>query len=245
MFCNNCGKEVEDGTKFCTNCGQKIISNKVEYTNEAKKVDKPVMGKGYYQFFKIILIILIVCSLLLSIVMPLFLIFVMLEIWGVVVCSKKLKVIKELEQIDMGLQQHLERQGYRKIYQNLYVNEGSEKINIQGKDYNFSQIIDCELIQSYNTLNSSYGQFHGNIKNNGKINSHVNTLGTNVNYCNELYINITVDDFNTPNIRFNMREDGILNTNSKKYKNNMSDANNILSFFKLVIAKNKERGIRN
>lgn len=27
MFCNNCGKQVDDNAKFCTNCGNKIDTN--------------------------------------------------------------------------------------------------------------------------------------------------------------------------------------------------------------------------
>ncbi len=132
-------------------------------------------------------------------------------------------------------------QGYRKVYENLYIDEENKRLNIQGMDYGFSQIIDCELVENSNTINSSYGSTKGKLKNNGRIKSKVNMISAETNYCNELYINITVEDFNNPNIKFNIRGKGILNTNGVKYKEVLKNANNILSLFKIIIAKNNEK----
>ncbi len=43
MYCNNCGKEIPDNSKFCNFCGSKI--NKEEVTGFEKTVQK-VSGIG-------------------------------------------------------------------------------------------------------------------------------------------------------------------------------------------------------
>ncbi len=159
-----------------------------------------------------------------------------------------IRVIKKEKQKEEEIKKKEEilfRQGYKKIYDNIYMNEESKKLNILGKDYGFSQIIECELIETTNTINSSYGNAKGKLKNNGKIKTRINTLSTETNYCNELYINITVEDFNNPNIKLNVRGKGILATNGLKYKEVLKKANNILSLLKIIISKNNERYIEN
>lgn len=141
--------------------------------------------------------------------------------------------------------QKLLSEGYNKVYTDLYINESDKCIFIKDKKYAFSQIIDCELIENNNSLSSTYGQTKGKIKSNGKIKARTNTLSSEINYCSDLYLNITVDDFNNPNIKLNVRGTGLLNTSGKKYENVMKKANEILSLFKLIISKNSENYIEN
>ncbi len=140
---------------------------------------------------------------------------------------------------------NLLKQGYRKICDNLYINEKDKKINIQEKVLGFSQIIDCELIENKSTINNSSGNTIGEIKNDGRIKTKVNTISTETIYCDELYINITIEDFNAPNIKFDVINKGHLKTNSAKYKKALENANNILSLLKVIISKNNEKYIEN
>lgn len=128
--------------------------------------------------------------------------------------------------------------GYKKVHNDLYVNDKEKVLIINNNKYSFSQIIDCELVQNNSTINSTLGNTKGKIKNNGKIKARTNTLSAETNYCNELYLNITVDDLYNPNIKLNVRGVGVLNTNGEKYKNVINKANEMLSLFKLIISKN-------
>lgn len=156
---------------------------------------------------------------------------------------RSIKKEKQKEEDKKKIEEALFRQGYKKIYDNIYMNEENKKMNILGKDYGFSQIIECELIETTNTISSSYGNAKGKLKNNGRIKTKMNTLSAETNYCNELYINITVEDFENPNIKLNVRGKGILATNGEKYKKVIKNANNILSLLKIIISKNNEKYI--
>ena len=68
-------------------------------------------------------------------------------------------------------------------------------------------------------------------------------LSSEIHYCKELYLNITINDLKNPNIRLDIKCTGMLNTNKSEYKAVMKKANEILSLFKLIISKNKENYI--
>lgn len=152
--------------------------------------------------------------------------------------NNKKKQIMEEERLK---EQRLLREGYRKIYTSLFINESDKCISINDKKYGFSQIIDCELIENDSSISNTYGNTKGKIKSNGKIKSRTSTISTQTDYCGELYLNITVDDFNNPNIKLNVRGKGLLNTGGQKYKDVIKRANEILSLFKLIISKNNEK----
>ena len=200
---------------------------------------------GTYTFLASILAILLVLNLLLCIVMP----FLIIAEIIIAICEyftiKKIKDIKRQILDKEKMENNLLRSGYKKIYDNLFLDESRKVVNIYGKDYGFSQIVECELIENDNTINSIYGNTKGKIKNSGKIKSRTNTISTSSNYCNELYINITVDDFKNPNIKLDIRGKGLLNTTSKKYENVIKKANEIVSLFKLIVSKNNEKYIEN
>ncbi len=146
--------------------------------------------------------------------------------------KKKKQQIMEEERLK---EQRLLSEGYRKIYTNLFIDESNKCILINDKKYGFSQIVDCELIENDTSISNTYG----NTK--GKIKSTTSTISAQSDYCGELYLNITVDDFNNPNIKLNVRGTGLLNTSGQKYRDVMKRANEILSLFKLIISKNNEK----
>lgn len=197
-----------------------------------------IQSKGVYVFLASILAILLVLNLLLCIVMPFLLIVEII----IAICEyftiRKIKEIKRQILEKEKIENNLLRNGYKKIFDNLFIDDNRKVLNIYGKDYGFSQIIDCELIQNNSTINSTLGNTKGKIKNNGKIKARINTLSAETNYCNELYLNITIDDLYNPNIKLNVRGVGALNTNGEKYKNVINKANEMLSLFKLIISKN-------
>ena len=207
---------------------------------------KPIYKKWWFIILLIILAFpILVFEVACIIVVPPFLIIQVF--FGVIITyfirkKRKKKREKEKEEKKEAI---LFQKGYKKIYNNVYINEKNKEINIKGKKYGFSQIIDCELIENSNTINSSYGNINGRLKNNGKLSTRVNTFSTETSYCNELYINITIEDFESPNIKLDVRENGILRVNGKKYKESLKNANNILSILKIIISKNNERYLEN
>ncbi len=112
--------------------------------------------------------------------------------------------------------------GYTKIFNTIYINEKEKKININDSDYGFNQLIDCELVKKENSLNRTYFSKNGR-----------KALTSQRNICTELYIIVTVDDFNTPNLKITLK-------NSQ-----MDEANKIVSTLKIIISKNNERFIEN
>ncbi len=38
MVCNNCGKEIEAGTKFCPYCGKSFVKEKKEFLDKKQKI---------------------------------------------------------------------------------------------------------------------------------------------------------------------------------------------------------------
>lgn len=183
-----------------------------------------IQPKGVFIFLAIMLAIVLILNLLLSIAMPFLLIaeiiFAICEYFTI----KKIININKQILYKEKIENNLLRNGYKKIYDNLFIDESREILNIYGKDYGFSQIVDCELVQNNITMHSKLGNS--------------NNLSIETKHCNELYLNITVDSFEKPNIKLNVRGLGILNTDGERYKNVISKANEILSLFKLIISKN-------
>lgn len=204
-----------------------------------------IQSKVPYILLAVILAILLVLNLLLCIVIPFLLIVEII----IAICEyftiRKIKEIKRQMLEKEKIENNLLRDGYKKIFDYLFIDENRKVLNIYGKDYGFSQIIDCELVENNSTINSTLGNTKGKIKNNGKIKSKTNTIAVSSDYCNELYMNITVDDFNNPNIKLDVRGKGMLNTTSNKYKDTMKKANEVLSMFKLIILKNNEKYVEN
>lgn len=210
--------------------------------NHGETEKKPIYKKWWLILLVIIIgIPVLIFEIACIVVVPAILVFelfVALLIWYLVKYTKKQKRIKEEQKIE---EQIIFNEGYKKIYNNLYINDENKMLIINGTKYGFSQIIDCELIENNSTINSTLGNTKGKIKNNGKIKSKTNAIAVSSDYCNELYMNITVDDFNNPNIKLDVRDKGMLNTTSNKYKDTMKKANKVLSMFKLIISKNNEK----
>ncbi len=200
-------------------------------------------SKKVYIILSIILALILILNLLVTIVLPPLII---LEIF-VGICEyftiRKIKILNNEDLERQNKENNLLNKGYIKIYDELFLDEQNKKINIMNKDYNFAQIIDCELIENHSSLslNNTLGTSKVKIKNNGKIKINSNTITNETKYCDELYINITTNDFHNPNIKFNLRESGILRVGTNEYKSILKSANDIISLLKLIIHKNKEK----
>mgnify|MGYP004630209133 CR=1 FL=1 len=132
------------------------------------------------------------------------------------------------------------KEGYKKICDEFFINNDEHKLNILGNVYGFSQIIDCELIENRSTL--SYTMGTSKIKYNNKAN--LSYMTSQLESCNDLEINITVDDFNNPRIVFDCKYGKRnISKNSAEYKEYMNNAQNIISTLKIVISQKNEKYI--
>lgn len=197
------------------------------------------MNIGYLKVYKFLLIILIPLTLLISIVMPALLIGVVLEIAFLVLTTKKIKKIKEIQIIQQNKEKELLRQGYKKICKGFFVNDEEHKINILDETYGFSQIIDCELIEDGNSISQTTGKIK--IKNIKKAKTKYQTTQTEI--CTNLGVNITTSDFNNPRIMFDCKYGKNILKDSKQYKEALNNAQNIISTLKIVISQNNEKYI--
>lgn len=63
MFCSNCGKEIEDGTKFCKYCGKTIAiettQNKKNGKRNSKNADSHNGLKTLRKFLPIFMVVII------------------------------------------------------------------------------------------------------------------------------------------------------------------------------------------
>lgn len=194
-------------------------------------------SKGGYIFLAILLLILLLINLLLMAVAIPFIIVALIAAIGEYFTIKKIKKIGKSKMETESQEKNLQELGYSKIARGLFLNEAKRKINILGKDYDFSQIIDCELIESNSTIDNTYARTNGKIKNNGKIKTATNSLTAETTFCNEMYINITIDDLNNPCIKLDVRNNGIITVGSKKYKENKEQADRIIATLKLIKTK--------
>nr|DAR00961.1 MAG TPA: hypothetical protein [Caudoviricetes sp.] len=196
------------------------------------------MNQGYYYCLCILLGIIIVCSLLLSIVYSKMLFITV--ILGVIQAYVIKKIINNKRYIKIQKEEEIKNlnKGYKKIYDNIYLKKEENKIKINNKDYKFSQIIDCELVTENNSVNTTFGKDKGKLKNNGKIKVKSVATTLNTEYCNNMYINVIVDDIEEPNIKINLRKNGLIYVNGKKYKEMKEAGNKIVATLKLIISKN-------
>lgn len=133
-------------------------------------------------------------------------------------------------------------QGYTKIYANFFINDKTRKLNIFGKEYDFSQIIDCELIEEGKTISSTLGQTK--VKSLEKTNAVYGTV--NFEVCKALGISITTNDFNNPRIVLNLKpKKWNISKDSKTYIEAKETAQNIISILKIIIVQNNEKNIGN
>lgn len=202
------------------------------------------MSETYCKVMRVLLIILVISTLILCIVAPFLLIFVVLEIIGIVSMTKRIGQIKKDKEEQNRIEKMLLERGYKKIYDNIFINEDTCKLNIMNQDYGFSDIIDCEIIENEQNISNTYGQTNGRIKSNNKIKARTNSYATQIEYCSRLAIKMTIQDLNNPNIIIDIIKYNV-NKNSKKYAQLYSEAQRILSVFKVIISKNKEKYIEN
>lgn len=197
------------------------------------------MDEKYYRILRILLIILVFGSLLLSVVMPMLLIGVIIEIVFIVLTSKKIKQIKNERIKQQKKENNLIRQGYKKVCKGFFINNNEHKLNILDKVYGFSQIVDCELIEDGTAIFQTIGKTK--IKNIRKAKTKYQT--TQLEICTGLGVNITTNDFNNPRIMFDCKYGKNVIKNSKAYNEALNNAQNIISTLKIVISQNNEKYI--
>ena len=147
-------------------------------------------------------------------ILTLVLMSVLIEIFLVVrliMYNKEYKLYKERES-------DLLNKGYKKIHDNLFVDENNKRINILGTDYGFNQIVYCDLIRNIIPKKDPNG----------------------FDECNELYVNITTDNLQNPNIKYNVMTRPYLKVPSVEFDNSIRDAKNIISYLNIIISRNKE-----
>lgn len=187
---------------------------------------------------RIILITAMILSFILTFVTPLFFLL------GIVLLILNINVKKQRTLRDeLDMENILLRDGYKKICKGIFVDEQKQKINILNKEYGFSQIVNCELIVNNKSLDNVYSKTKGKVKKNGKIKANTHNYKNQTSYCEQIYINILVDDLQKPNIKINLKENYNLNVNSKKYKEILAKAEKIVSTLKVIIARNNEKYI--
>ncbi len=193
------------------------------------------MDKRWFgEFWRFSIGLLIFATALSCIIAPILIPILILEIFIIEKISKKIRTMKQevLEKKQMEL--NFIQQGYRKICDKLFVNQNTNKVNIEGKDYDFSQIIDCNLVAINQPMNNTYGR----VNTNSKLYPNLNTFSVGMDYCTQLYINITINDLNNPNIKLDFKGDGVVSVSSGRYKDAIEGANNALSILKVIINQN-------
>lgn len=189
---------------------------------------------------RIILITAMILSFILTFVTPLFFLL------GIVLLILNINVKKQRTLRDeLDMENILLRDGYKKICKGIFVDEQKQKINILNKEYGFSQIVNCELIVNNKSLDNVYSKTKGKVKKNGKIKANTHNYKNQTSYCEQIYINILVDDLQKPNIKINLKENYNLNVNSKKYKETIAEAEKVVSMLKVIISRNNEKYIEN
>lgn len=195
-------------------------------------------NQGYLYCLSILLIMLIILSLLLTIVYPIMLVVTIICAITEIIIVKRVKENKQYIKIQKEKELKYLNNGYEKLYDNIYLKEEEKKIIINNKDYDFSQIVDCELITDNSSVNTTIGKSKGKLKNSGKIKGKSISTTVNTEYCNDMYINVVVDDFDEPNIRINLIKNALIYVNGKKYKEMQAIGNKIVATLKLIVSKN-------
>lgn len=195
-------------------------------------------NQGYLYCLSILLIMLIILSLLLAIVYPIMLVVTIICAITEIIIVKRVKENKQYIKIQKEKELKYLNNGYEKLYDNIYLKEEEKKIIINNKDYDFSQIVDCELITDNSSVNTTIGKSKGKLKNSGKIKGKSISTTVNTEYCNDMYINVVVDDFDEPNIRINLIKNALIYVNGKKYKEMQAIGNKIVATLKLIVSKN-------
>jgi len=195
-------------------------------------------NQGYLYCLSILLIMLIILSLLLAIVYPIMLVVTIICSITEIIIVKRVKENKQYIKIQKEKELKYLNNGYEKLYDNIYLKEEEKKIIINNKDYDFSQIVDCELITDNSSVNTTIGKSKGKLKNSGKIKGKSISTTVNTEYCNDMYINVVVDDFDEPNIRINLIKNALIYVNGKKYKEMQAIGNKIVATLKLIVSKN-------
>nr|DAW37640.1 MAG TPA: Short C-terminal domain [Caudoviricetes sp.] len=200
------------------------MNKKVWSKEKIEKVEK----------YNVLLVILIIASVFLMFVFPPFIfLIIFLSIYKFNIKKQK-KLRYELDK-----ENSLIKQGYNKVCKGFFIDNNKHKLNILDREYGFSQIIDCELIENGTSISQTIGRTK--VKNVRKLNTRYQT--TQLDICTDLGVNITTNDFNNPRIMFDCKYEKNFTKNSKAYREALENAKNIIATLKIVIAQNNEKYI--
>lgn len=161
---------------------------------------------------------------------------------------KRNNKIKEQKDYNENIKDNeLLNKGYKKIYNEFYVNEKEKNIYLNQSYFGFSNILESEIIKNSNTLTSSYGTSSGKLKH-GKVKSRINTFSSEIQYCKDLYVNVVVNNLSKPNEKIYLKSPNSifnLNENSAKYNKLYKEAQRIQSTLQIIIKNGKENYIEN
>lgn len=122
---------------------------------------------------------------------------------------------------------------YKKLAENLYINQTEKKIIINNNNFNFSDILDVKLVEN------GFESIVGN-----KIGNSNLVVGHNRVRINQLDIEIKVNDTNNPFFNIPFLNLGVhlgFYRTSKKYKEAYQQAQYCLSILEIIIKNNRQR----
>ena len=122
----------------------------------------------------------------------------------------------------------------------FYINESLKKVRINTREYNFSDIIDFELLIDGSSISKAQlGSTIGKTLLFGGIIGGTTSKRKNINYCTQLQIKVTVNNLSDPTEYINfMTGFSKLNKNSYAYKKASENANDCLSILTIIIKRN-------
>ena len=124
----------------------------------------------------------------------------------------------------------------------FYINESLKKVRINTREYNFSDIIDFELLIDGSSISKAQlGSTIGKTLLFGSIIGGTTSKRKNINYCTQLQIKVTVNNLSNPTEYINfMTGFSKLNKNSYVYQKASENANDCLSILTIITKRNNE-----
>lgn len=79
MFCKNCGKEIDDNTKFCMNCGSSVNGDNKKQEDEKNEkvnkiledINKDTKKEANHKIFKVVIIIGVIIAIIVGVTLML------------------------------------------------------------------------------------------------------------------------------------------------------------------------------
>lgn len=129
--------------------------------------------------------------------------------------------IEEIEEQKNKMEKILLEKGFECICETLYLNDKENKIMILGKEYGFTQILDCKMTDNFSKTN----------------NEEVNLFRKYEEP--HIAIEIAVDDFKQPNIKLIFP--CVSNVNTEEYKKVKKLVDDVYATINIILHKNKDK----